>query len=289
MYHERQAQEGLLGRFANLTPEQNFILNRLCEIDAWTHGKGTTQYIKEAFEGLNGGSFYANTYNRQALMDSIESIHHGKTSNKSFEEIRNALVKRLGVDIDPEYFSIQTLANCECGKSYFADGKLLLEYTQKEMANGNLSIFKHPVCEVKIYTSAEGNMEIKEQSFSSPWDNGEKSLVFVDKKSKKTVLAIEQQNDEIKKVQTEKNPSECLDVEDFRQVISRMKLSEEVKKAFGFDPKKIESFIVSPPKKSELDLLQFFAENSKQNEAAASKHTEATSQRGKRISAPRVG
>lgn len=283
LYHEQQDQEGI-GTFANFTPEQNFIVNKLLETDAWMHDKGKVEYIKEFFEGLNGGSYYASIYNQQALMAAIETMHHGKTSDKSFDAIRDALVKRLGVDIDPEYFSPQTLANCYCGKFYFPDGKLPLERNDQDMTNGSLSIFKHPKCTVKIYTSADGNMEINEKLLSN---TGEKSLLFVDKKSNATVLSIEQKNDDIQKVQTEKNPSECKDIEDFRQVVSKMDLSKDVCDVFGFDQKKVESFITDPPKKNNFNLKKFLAELSEKQEPTESKKVEIAPQFLDRVSKSR--
>lgn len=293
LYHETQDQQGLHGPFKNFTPEQNFIINRLVELDAASHGSYSIDYIREAFEGLGGGSFYAGIYNEQALVASFNGMSEtAQVSDKSFEEVRNTLVKRLGVDIDPEYFSVQTLESSDCGKSFFQDGKLPIQQEHLNIGNGKLSIYKHPEEQIKCYKSNDGMIEIEERLFE-----GGISRAMVFSKSKKTILSINQEKDlfatnpeeKITNVQTEKNPSECRDVHDFRRVVSQMSLPKDVCDAFNFNPKKVEDFIVSSPKENSFSITEFLAKHSSYHKPKESKKTEITPQVLDKVSRPRGG
>ena len=258
--HEEQLQQGLT-QFSNFTPEQNFIINRLQELDALNHGlTGKDNATKQGFEGTGGAGSYATIYNHQALIASLEAIHEGKVSDKSFEEIRATYVKRLGVDINPEYFSAQTIANSYCGKFFLPDGKMPIQHETRNMSDGKLSTFKHPERELKIYTPNEGQIGIKEQTFK----NGHKTLRFFDQKSSETIFAIEQFGDEIEKVQTKNNPNQCKDVKDMEQTLSQIKVPKDVLDAFNFDPSKVTNFVNTPKKESRGALRSFLSQQSKE-------------------------
>ncbi|MBE6446246.1 MAG: hypothetical protein E7021_02465 [Alphaproteobacteria bacterium] len=268
--HEEQFQQGL-HEYSNFTPEQNFIINRLQELDALNHGlTGKDNATKQGFEGTGGAGHYATIYNHQALIASFGAIHEGKVSDKSFEEIRDTYVKRLGVNIDPEYFSAQTIANSYCGKFFLPDGKMPIQHETHNMNDGKLSTFKHPERELRIYTPKDGGIGIREQTFKT----GHKTLCFFDQKSSETLLAIDQYGGEIQKVQTRNNPSECRDSKDFEQTVSQMHLSKDVSDAFNFDASKVKGFIDSPQKKENFGGLRCFLSQQSKEGAGLQSHSE---------------
>lgn len=245
--HEEQFQKGLI-EYSNFTPEQNFIINRLKELDAKDVGKQGSDFVKEHFEGSWKTSWWTDRYNFQALNASLEEINNREISDKSFEEIRSIYIKRLGVDINPEYFSTQTLVNSYSGKNYFlSDGKLPIKQETSQISSGEILNLKHPRCELMYYTPKEGNIRIKAQTTER-----RKSIIFYDNKSDKQLLAIEQIDNNITEVQTIQHPSECRDLKDFDQTISQMPLSKDVLEVFHLDLPKIKKFIVSPQRLNSL-------------------------------------
>lgn len=262
--HEEQFQQGLC-EYKNFTPEQNFIINRLKELDA-ANLKKEAFIIKGGFEGTSPFDLLASTltYNQQALFSSFIHMHEGEISDKSFEDIRKIYVERLGVNIDPEYFSVQTLANSPCGKEFFIDEKLPIQQDTRSMNDGELSVFKHPKGELTIYTDKKRNIEITKKKFPS----GRQSICFSNKESSQTIMAIEQFGDVIKKIQTKNNPDECKDLRDFEETLSQMNLPKDVLEEFSFDISKAKNFITSPSKPQFSSIYSSFNFKTKEKESS---------------------
>ena len=162
--HEEQYQQGLVPN-SHFTPEQNFIINRLQELDAGCLRR-EDDLIKGGFEGVGiaGNVASASTYNRQALLHAFDHLTQTDPKpDKTFEEIRAIYVKRLGVNIEPEYFSAQTLANSASGKEFFNNNKLSIQHETINMSDGKLSVFKHPVFDFKTYKPENGKIGVEEK------------------------------------------------------------------------------------------------------------------------------
>lgn len=250
--HEEQFQQGIV-ESGNFTPEQNFIINRLSELDAG-YLRRDVEDIKAGFEGIGIPGMVAatSTYNHQALIHSIYCMQKDKKdSKKSFEEIRAIYVKRLGVDIDPEYFSAETLAKSPEGKEYFVDGKLPIQQEIRKMNDGKLAIYKHPEGELRIYTPEKGNISIEEKTYK----NGKKTIEFIDLKSSEKILEINQSNDRIKDIRIGKYSNECCDFNDFKLTWSQMNLPKDVIEAFPLDKEDVR-IVTGETKENEFDMIR---------------------------------
>ena len=249
--HEEQFQQGIV-ESSNFTPEQNFIINRLKELDAGDLRR-EVEDIKAGFEGIGipGGVAATSIYNRQALRHSIHCMQEDKRdSAKSFEEIRAIYVKRLGVDIEPEYFSAETLAKSPAGEEYFVDGKLPIQQESHDMSDGKLIVFKHPEHELRIYTPEKGNISIEEEISK----NGYKTTEFFDEKSSETILSIEESELGISRIQ--KSSYKCSrDYDAIKLTLSQMKLPKDVIEAFPLDEEDLKIF-TGKTNESNLDMLR---------------------------------
>lgn len=242
LLHEEQYHQGLVPN-SHFTPEQNFIINRLQELDALAFKSGCDDLIKGGFEGvgIGGGLASTNTYNKQALSHSCHClIQNNPKPDKTFEEIRAIYVKRLGVNIEPEYFSAQTLTNSNSGKKFFNNDKLSIQHETTNMSDGKLSVFKHPVFDLKIYEPKNGKIGIEEKITHSSYGDDSMSIRFFDQQTDKMILGISEDWDGYK-IQTEKNPDICTDLKEFEETFAQLNLPKDVLEALSFDAEVIKN------------------------------------------------
>ena len=240
--HEEQYQQGLVPN-SHFTPEQNFIINRLQELDAGCLRR-EDDLIKGGFEGVGiaGNVASAFTYNEQALLHAFDHLTQTDPKpDKTFEEIRAIYVKRLGVNIEPEYFSAQTLANSASGKKFFNNNKLSIQHETINMSDGKLSVFKHPVFDFKTYKPENGKIGVEEQITHNQFnEQGRISIRFFDQQTDKIILGVSQEWNGYR-IQTKQNPDKCADIKEFEETFAQLNLPKDVLEALSFDAEVIKN------------------------------------------------
>ena len=211
--------------------------------------------IKGGFEGVGIGAMAASTftYNKQALLIAFNHLTQTDLKpDKTFEEIRAIYVKRLGVNIEPEYFSAQTLANSTLGKEFFNNNKLSIQHETINMSDGKLSVFKHPVFDLKIYKPENGKIGVEEQITHNQQDM--MSIRFFDQQTHKMILGVSQEWNGYR-IQTKQNPDICTDIKEFEETFAQLNLPKDVLEALSFDAEVIKNKYISPILKQILYIL----------------------------------